>query len=486
MEPCSFSEAINQHFLLDESSREQSWYLDKEVIRGWNLQTFKAESDFVYSHSAGGVRYFRYKEGREDYVGLRDVLERGTEDCLVIPLGKLDVETVPKYCSPSPYGDLLNESTQVDTGVRRALEARFKARKEEEDENQSSFVERVRNRKPCFEALIRIAVAAKLCFNQAIKLVPYKLNINGPGDFFRPHVDTPVDPELFIGTVVVCLPSPFTGGELIVTHVDASHTFDFATKSNDKAVFQFAAFYGDCLHEIKPVTSGHRITLTYHIMRKRPNVTFENDDSEFSPEEVFPVEADDICQEQICNQFQAELRILSSLGLPYVGFLLQHGYTQAGISEKGLKGSDRLFYELLTAAGWKCHFVPVLVVRRWNRGTRFSSESDFKCTLEVLSFTNDDYDFLRGSLEPETLDGLPLMEPCEFVESIDGYLNMEEALKSGKKRRLSPAEQWEITESEDGKGRTLRMKEDWREYVTFKDVLKQVREGRTYHGETLE
>lgn len=77
MEPCSFSEAIPRH-ALDESQMEKDWYLDKHiVIRGQWLPPFKvATDDFVYSHSAGGVRYFKYKEGRESYIGLRDVLEQ--------------------------------------------------------------------------------------------------------------------------------------------------------------------------------------------------------------------------------------------------------------------------------------------------------------------------------------------------------------------------------------------------------------------------
>jgi predicted 2-oxoglutarate/Fe(II)-dependent dioxygenase YbiX len=67
----------------------------------------------------------------------------------------------------------------------------------------------------------------------------------------------------------VCLPSPFSGGELVVSHGDTCHSFDFASFSGNKDVYQYAAFYGDCVHEIKPVTEGHRVTLTYQILRQR-------------------------------------------------------------------------------------------------------------------------------------------------------------------------------------------------------------------------
>lgn len=85
-------------------------------------------------------------------------------------------------------------------------------------------------------------------------------------------MDTPVDPQRFIGTAVVCLPSKFSGGELTVTHGSTSQTFDFAAHSDREDIYQLAAFYGDCVHEISPVTEGHRVTLTYHIVREQKSV----------------------------------------------------------------------------------------------------------------------------------------------------------------------------------------------------------------------
>lgn len=40
-------------------------------------------------------------------------------------MSDLDVDTIERCCSPAPYGDLLNQSTQVNPDVRKALEARF-------------------------------------------------------------------------------------------------------------------------------------------------------------------------------------------------------------------------------------------------------------------------------------------------------------------------------------------------------------------------
>jgi hypothetical protein len=111
----------------------------------------------------------------------------------------------------------------------------------------------------------------------------YKLNVYGPGGFFKPHFDTPRSADMF-GTLVVCLPSPHAGGELVLRHgtsSDASHTVDWsfdkpAAGTNVKkqssgdihqqlGSLQWAAFYSDTEHEVMPVTEGYRVTLTYNL-----------------------------------------------------------------------------------------------------------------------------------------------------------------------------------------------------------------------------
>jgi hypothetical protein len=62
--------------------------------------------------------------------------------------------------------------------------------------------------------------------------------------------------------LVVCLPCAHTGGELAVRHDGREVTFDW---SKDAKHIQWAAFYSDCEHEVLPVTSGYRVTLTYNL-----------------------------------------------------------------------------------------------------------------------------------------------------------------------------------------------------------------------------
>ncbi|KAL8976636.1 MAG: hypothetical protein Q9205_007395 [Flavoplaca limonia] len=85
---------------------------------------------------------------------------------------------------------------------------------------------------------------------------------SAPSGKFRSHVDTPRGPAQF-GSLVVCLPCAHEGGTLRVKH--CGQTIDFAWADANPKSIQWAAFYGDCEHEVLEVTSGHRVTLTYNL-----------------------------------------------------------------------------------------------------------------------------------------------------------------------------------------------------------------------------
>ncbi|XP_065886730.1 uncharacterized protein [Dysidea avara] len=93
----------------------------------------------------------------------------------------------------------------------------------------------------------------------------YKLNIYAPGGFFKSHVDTPRSAQMF-GSLVVCLPTQFSGGELVVRHQRKEIKYDWSSPaSNPLNSLCWAAFYSDIEHEVLPVTKGYRVTLTYNL-----------------------------------------------------------------------------------------------------------------------------------------------------------------------------------------------------------------------------
>ena len=64
-------------------------------------------------------------------------------------------------------------------------------------------------------------------------------------------------------TLVIVLPSEHEGGDLIVRHVGREVTYD--QHPRDPSDIAYAAFYADCVHEVRPVASGYRATLVYSL-----------------------------------------------------------------------------------------------------------------------------------------------------------------------------------------------------------------------------
>jgi hypothetical protein len=96
-----------------------------------------------------------------------------------------------------------------------------------------------------------------------VRLKLLKLNAYGQGGFFKPHRDTPHS-EQHIGSLVVCLPSQFTGGELVIRHDGCETPVDFTSAKSGKIAWVF--LYSDCEHEVLPVISGTRITVAYDVI----------------------------------------------------------------------------------------------------------------------------------------------------------------------------------------------------------------------------
>ncbi len=101
----------------------------------------------------------------------------------------------------------------------------------------------------------------------------YQLNVYcAPSGHFKAHIDTPTSESMF-GSLVVCLPTEFCGGELVVRQEGKQKRVCWGSESEPRAFPQlkpvtwirWAAFFSDVEHEILPVTEGYRVTLTYRL-----------------------------------------------------------------------------------------------------------------------------------------------------------------------------------------------------------------------------
>ena len=66
-------------------------------------------------------------------------------------------------------------------------------------------------------------------------------------------------------TVIIILPSGYTGGQVVVSRSTTSKTIDFSASS--KTSTALLAWYTDVKHEVKEVTSGYRLALSYNLIQ---------------------------------------------------------------------------------------------------------------------------------------------------------------------------------------------------------------------------
>ena len=153
---------------------------------------------------------------------------------------KPDITKTLEICKPAPFGDMSTQSTVYDPSVRKAWEYAFN-----------------RSWRDWPQFIGNIMTHIRKAFNLSFaNISAYKLNVYGEGGFFKPHRDTPVN-SMSVATMVICLPSKFEGGEFIVQRKNSKiKVFDWAKHSGDENVIQWAAFFTDSVHEVKPVTKG--------------------------------------------------------------------------------------------------------------------------------------------------------------------------------------------------------------------------------------
>ncbi|KAJ7643435.1 hypothetical protein DFH06DRAFT_1301333 [Mycena polygramma] len=104
--------------------------------------------------------------------------------------------------------------------------------------------------------------------DKVLRAEMYKLNVYGPGSFFKEHRDTPPADNM-IGSLVVVFPTAHEGGALTLSHGGTTCSFDSAAQlaahGLANGAVAYVAFYSDVTHAVEPVVAGYRVTLTYNL-----------------------------------------------------------------------------------------------------------------------------------------------------------------------------------------------------------------------------
>jgi len=258
------------------------------------------------------------------YPGL---LVEGIDGQLSLPLHKTQATPLASQAEQAPYGK--GKETILDTSVRSVLQVspeRVSFSHPDWEEGMLGLVK---------EAAEKLGTPADLVSAKLYKLLLYE-----PGSFFLPHQDTEKASGMF-ATLVVQLPSVFTGGDSIVRCKDGrQRVFNLGNDTGEAAFSShYMCHFADCEHEVKEVSSGYRLAVVYSLC--------------FTPgrgKELYSVmESQGGLQCAQLSNLRSEIHQLPPDQRLFV-LPLEHKYTQASLEEFGfdcLKGVDRARYAAL-------------------------------------------------------------------------------------------------------------------------------------------
>ena len=282
-------------------------------------------------------------------------LEAENIGILSFPVPELQIEQLIGTAEQAPYGK--GTQTLVDTAVRNCWEI-----------NADQLCLGGRSWKKTMRELVRSAADGLGCPRDQLKAELYKLLIYQPGGFFIPHRDTEKSDGM-IATLTISLPAAGTGGELVVRHKDRDSKIEMNV--DDPSELAYAAFYADCEHEVKKIRSGHRIALVFNLL-----IELEGNEK-FLTAPDYTDEIDAIAQElqTWCNKEDAANKLI---------WVLEHSYSEAGLSFETLKNGDRAVAGALAMASEQaeCELFASIVhiseyFNAWYVGDAFSHYDEF-------------------------------------------------------------------------------------------------------------
>ena len=272
--------------------------------------------------------------------GLLRSVDRAGDFCvhgrLVAPMPRLEVEgvgmlafPVPEpqlralidVAGPAPYGK--GPETLIDTSVRDCRQIgpeRIRLAGEAWPETLAEILDR--------------AASGLGCPGDRLEARLYKLLIYERGGFFAAHRDTEKAPGM-IATLTVSLPVAGEGGELIVRHRDREIAADMNVE--EPSGFAFAAFYADCRHEVRPIAAGHRLALVFSLCLRPADRTAPREPPDYGEQ------ADAIAERLAAWRCEGG-------AADKIVWLLEHAYSEAGLSFETLKNGDAARARVLSLA----------------------------------------------------------------------------------------------------------------------------------------
>jgi hypothetical protein len=334
---------------------------------------------------------------------------------------KNELKLLLEHCEPAPFGD--GKKTRYDRSVRDALQLKAEKgalRVENFDPDSAGILKKIQRGLVPHDPN---PVSAEL----------YAVNVYTDGGHFAPHKDTPRGSDM-LGTLVVCLPSQFGHGTLVLSHRGVVQTLDWgeAIRVQKKPnQLHWAAFFGDVDHHIERIWSGARVTLTYLLRRGAGGAPSRKSGSE----EMAP-----LIQEAWCALLADQTFLPEGGILAYPCCHLYHQdarfqRVQSSITQESvtmLKGRDHLVAATALQAGLEVTFNPYMFENcadeTWQLD-RFPTRdekvklisqmdaSDLARLLPIRASSEKEGDFGITWLEPPPRSNTPAWRPDQDEDS---------------------------------------------------------------------
>jgi predicted 2-oxoglutarate/Fe(II)-dependent dioxygenase YbiX len=290
---------------------------------------------------------------------------------IALPLLASQAEQIIASAEQAPYGR--GTETLIDTEVRRTWQL---------------GAERVRISGRAWQQGLAEVVdqaAAGLGVTAPVEAQLYKLLIYDTGSFFIRHRDSEKAQGMF-ATLVVVLPSEYSGGEIVVRHRGQEAHLDLRRDEPSEAAY--AAFYADCVHEVLPIASGYRLALIYNLVRKGRG--------------ALPQPPDYGAEQQgaatVLRTWSGQPDSPTKLIYP-----LEHAYTPAELGFATLKGADAPVAEVLLQAARQAQcelYLALVSVRESGIAEHYT---DYSRRGRYADYDDDDFEIVEVTDSSETV-----------------------------------------------------------------------------------
>jgi len=235
------------------------------------------------------------------------------------PLNEESFNKIIKVCKEAPFG--YKDLTVYDKKIRDSYQLE-PSQIEIPIQNWNENVEKL---------VLRIGKEMNLLYN-SVTAKPYKMLVYQKGGHFSMHRDSEKEKNMF-ATLIIQLPSVYTGGLFKVYNKDEEISCDFGKISEHSMLF--TAHYADMFHELEPLTSGYRAVLIYSLC---------TDDMSSINTKCANLESDKLAK--LMDEMLLSTKKCFAI-------TLDHEYTSESIIRNGLfalKGNDAIRYHMLKLA----------------------------------------------------------------------------------------------------------------------------------------